>query len=327
MIINKGVNILSVGKLFLYLIPDLFVYTLPISVLSAIMLSLGRLSHDNEIIAIRSGGINLMKIIFPLLVVGTMLSLLLVIFSTRTIPYVHYARRKALIEVGMKNPAAALEPGVFISSFEKYVLFIYEIKGNQMFNIRIYEPNDSGPTRTIVAKKGEFITDPVKKIVRLKLIDGSADEPDPKNPKNFYKLNFKTNFLTLNFSEKAKTDNINKKPKDMTSQELKAAIEKMNSQGINPAPLRTEAAKRVSLAFSCVIFVLIGCPLAIITHRRERSINFAIAFLIAGVYYLLLLGSEAFSLQGHFQPELAMWLPNIILGSIGLFLTSRLCAY
>ncbi|MCM8762814.1 MAG: LptF/LptG family permease [Candidatus Omnitrophica bacterium] len=327
LVINKGVDIFSVGKLFLYLIPDLFVYTLPIAVLSAIMLSLGRLSHDNEIIAIRSGGINLMRIIFPLLIMAVIFSLLLVIFNTSTIPYVHYARRKALIDVGVKNPTAALEAGVFINSFDKYILFIYEIKGNQLFNIRIYEPTEGGPTRTIVAKKGEFISNPEEKIVRLKLIDGSADEPDPKNPKNFYKLHFKTNFLTLNLAQKTRSETIEKKPKDMTSKELDAEAKKIKSQGIDPTPLLTEAAKRISLAFSCVIFVLIGSPLAIITKRRERSINFALAFLIAGVYYLLLLASEALSLQGHITPQLAMWLPNIIIGLIGVILTIKLCVY
>ena len=327
LVINKGVDIFSVGKLFIYMIPDLFVYTLPISVLSALMLSLGRLSHDNEIVAIRSSGINLIRIIFPLFTMGVILSLLLVIFNTRTIPYVHYARRKALIEVGVRSPQAALEPGVFITSFEKYILFIYEIKENKLYNIRIYEPNENGATRTIVAKRGEFISDPVKKAVRLKLIDGAADEPDPNNPKNFYKLHFKTNFLTLNLGEKAKREEIEKKPKDMTLEELSKETQKMKSQGIDIAPLLTEAAKRISLAFSCVIFIIIGCPLAIITKRRERSINFAIAFLIAGVYYLLLLGSEALSLQGNINPQLAMWLPNIILGSIGIILTLKLCAY
>ncbi|MCM8780281.1 MAG: LptF/LptG family permease, partial [Candidatus Omnitrophica bacterium] len=166
-----------------------------------------------------------------------------------------------------------------------------------------------------------------KKIVRLKLIDGSADEPDPKNPNNFYKLNFKTNFLVLNVAEKTKGEKIDKKPKDMGFKELNAEIKKMQTQGINPSPLITEAVKRITLAFSCVVFVLIGCPLAIITRRRERSLNFAVAFIIAGVYYLLLLGSEALSLEGYLAPQLSMWLPNIIIGTAGLILTAKLCAY
>jgi lipopolysaccharide export system permease protein len=91
--------------------------------------------------------------------------------------------------------------------------------------------------------------------------------------------------------------------------------------------LITEIHEKISLAFSCFIFILLGIPMAIITRRREKSINFGIAFLIVGVYYILLLGSEALSLQGYLVPQIAMWIPNIITGTIGALLTYRLCAY
>ena len=155
MVINKGVDIMSVAKLFMYMIPYLLTYTLPIATLVAVLLSLGRLSSDNELIAIRASGISVFKIIFPILVVSIILSLILVLFNDRVIPYAHFATRKTLMEVGVKNPTAALEPGVFITSFDKYILFIYSIENNILNNIRIYEPQgDNKPARIIVAKKG-----------------------------------------------------------------------------------------------------------------------------------------------------------------------------
>ncbi len=327
LVINKGVDIVSVSKLFLLMIPYLLTYTLPIAALAAVLLSLGRLSSDNEIIAIRASGINIFSLITPLLVVGALLSLTLVIFNDRVIPYAHYASRKTLMEVGIKNPAAALEPGVFINSFDKYILFIYRIEQNKLYNVRIYEPQgEDKPTRTIVAKHGEFIAVPEKKIVKLKLTEGTSDEPDPENPSNFYKLNFKTYFMTLNLSQAQSRDTVEKKPKDMTIAELNREISKLKKEGIDPTPLITEIHEKIALAFSCLIFILLGSSLAIITRRREKSINFGMAFLIVGIYYLLLMGSEALSLQGHISPPIAMWLPNIILGSIGSFLTLRVCA-
>jgi lipopolysaccharide export LptBFGC system permease protein LptF len=67
--------------------------------------------------------------------------------------------------------------------------------------------------------------------------------------------------------------------------------------------------------------------MAIITRRREKSINFGIAFLIVGIYYLLLLGSEALSLQGYLNPRLALWLPNLIMGLLGAIMTYRVCVF
>jgi LPS export ABC transporter permease LptF len=328
LIITKGVDIYSVSKLFLFMIPYLLTYTLPIAALTAVLLSLGRLSSDNEIVAIRASGINLFTLILPLLIVGLILSLILVVFNDRVIPYAHYASRKTLVEIGIKNPAAALEPGVFINSFEKYVLFIYRIEQNKLGNVRIYEPQgEDKPTRTIVAKHGEFIAIPEKKIVKLKLVDGTSDEPDPDNPGNFYKLNFKTYFITLNLAQTQDKGQVEKKPKDMTILELRNEIRRLEKEGIDPMPLITEIHEKISLAFSCFVFILLGSSMAIITRRREKSINFGIAFLIVGIYYLLLMASEALSLQGYVNPAIAMWLPNIILGIIGIILTLKLCVY
>jgi len=328
LVINKGVDIYNVAKLFLFMIPYLLTYIVPISSLTAVLLSLGRLSSDNEITTIKASGVHIFKLILPLLVLGIILSLVLVVFNDRVIPYAHYASRKTLIEVGSKNPAAALEPGVFINSFQRYILFIYRIDENKLSNVRIYEPQGEGkPTRTIIAKKGEFIAIPEKNMVKLKLMDGSSDESDPENPNNFYKLNFKTYFMNLNLNEGRNKGNIEKKPKDMTIKELNKEVAKLKREGIDPIPLLTEIHEKISLAFSCFVFILLGCPLAIITRRREKSINFGIAFIIVGIYYLLLIGSEAVSLQGYITPEVAMWIPNMILGAIGTILTYRLCAY
>jgi lipopolysaccharide export LptBFGC system permease protein LptF len=157
-------------------------------------------------------------------------------------------------------------------------------------------------------------------------MDGTSDEPDPENPTNFYKLNFKTYFMTLNLSSFQDSEKIEKKPKDMTIQELKREIVKLRASRIDPMPLITEINEKIALAFSCFIFILLGIPMAIITRRREKSINFGIAFLIVGIYYLLLMGSEALSLQANVPAELAMWIPNATLGIIGAFLTYKLCA-
>ncbi len=327
LIIKKGVDFYSVAKLFFFMTPYLITYTLPIATLIAVLLSLGRLSGDNEIIAIRASGINAFLVALPLLTISLILSLILVIFNDRFIPYAHYASRKTLTEIGIKNPTAALEPGVFINSFQNYVLFIYAIDQNKLSNVRVYEPQGAGkPTRIIVAKKGEFIAIPEKNMIKLKLMDGTADEPDPDNPSNFYKLNFRTYYMSLNLAHAQDKDAVEKKPKDMTIKELKNEVENLKKQKIDPAPLYTEINKKIALAFSCFVFTLLGMPLAIITRRREKSINFGIAVIIVLIYYLLLIGSETLSLQGFVPPGLSMWLPNIIFGIIGAYLTHRLCA-
>ena len=328
LVIRKGINILIVAKVFLYLIPSLFIYTIPISVLVAVLFALGRLASDNEIIAIRASGINVIGAIFsPLLIIGLILSLMLVISNDKVVPWAHFACRKTIFSIAVKNPSALLEPGVFIKSFDKYIIFIYNIKGNKLEQVRIYEPQGEGKrARTIVAKKGEFVTLPDLGIVKLKLTDGTTDEPNPSDPKSFYKLNFKTFFLNLNLAGKQKQD-IEKKPKDMTFRELNQKMRQLKKQGIEANVLLSELHRRLALGFSAFVFMLVGLGIGLKVGRREKSINLSIAFLTVGIYYLLLLGAQALSIEGNLPPQIAMWLPNIILGALGLFLIKRICAY
>ncbi len=329
LVINKGVDILSVLKIFMFMAPYIVTYALPIAVLVAVLISLGRLSSDNEIIAIRASGVNMFSLIFPLVLIGLILSLMLVIFNDRASSYAHFAYRKTLIDIGVKNPTAAFEEGVFINDFQKYILFIYHVdqKKNRLNNVRIYEPQGEGkPTRTIIAKSGEFITVPETKSVKLKLIDGTSDEPDPENPANFYKLNFKTYFMNLNLAQAKDKNKIEKKPKDMTIQELQENIAELKKNKIDPNPLIVEINERLNLAFSALVFVLLGAPLAVITRRREKSINIGIAVLLMVAYYPLFIGCEALGIEAQFFPQIVMWLPNIIFGTAGAILTYKVCA-
>jgi len=327
LIIVKGTDIYIVSKLFLYLTPYLFTYTLPIACLFSVLLSLGRLSSDNEIMAIRASGLNLFKFILPLLVIGIILSLFLVIVNNEIIPLAHFASRKTIFELGIKNPTIALEPGVFINSFDRYIIFVYSVKKDKLTGIRIYEPQgENKPVRTIVAKRGEFISLPEKGLIKLKLTDGTSDEPDPKNPYNFYKINFKNYFMTLNVPQDVEPQKLEKKPKDMNIEELREEIKRLNSLKIDSNILLTELYKRFSLACSAFIFIFIGIPIAVLVRQRVKSINFGIAILVILIYYILSLGSEALSIEGYLTPVISVWLPNLIFLILGFFGLHKVCA-
>lgn len=323
LVINRGVNIIVVAKLFIYLLPFLLSYTIPISMLLAVLICLGRLSSDNEIIAIQASGINSFRIISPLIIVAFIISLFLIILNDRFIPKMLFASRKAVEEIGLKSPAAALEPGTFIDAFQGNIVFIYRIEGNRLYDVRIYQPEEGKPTRTIIAKEGEFIALPERKAVKLKLINGSTDEPDIENPKNFYKLTFKQYFMTMDL---AKTSGkVEKKLKDMTIRELKKRIIEYRDKNININPLNTEIHRKLSLSFAPLAFILIGAPLAMITRRRQVSINFGLGFFIIMIYFLLVLGFQALSSSAKISPQIGMWIPNVLFILTGSYIIYKQC--
>ncbi|HLF18751.1 MAG TPA: LptF/LptG family permease [Candidatus Omnitrophota bacterium] len=310
MVINKGVGLSTIGKIFILYVPMLLGYTLPIASLIAVITTFSQLSSDNEILAMRACGIHLGRLLFPLFIVGIILSLTLIILNERLIPYAHYQQRNILKNLGKDNPTAFLEPGVFIDAFGDQILFIHRIQGNKMYNVTIYQPQANRPTRTIVAKEGEFTPVPGEDQIKLKLIDGTSDEPDLTNPENFYKLNFRTYFMTLDFTKEKIT--AHKKPKSMSLDELSQEIERLQSLFIDPGSLVTEYWRKIASSFSPLFFILLGFPLAVVTNRREKSANIMLAMIFAVGYYVITMGCEGLSTEKIFPAQYIMWAPNLL---------------
>ena len=310
LVINKGVSLLVIGKIFLLYIPVLLGYTLPLAILVGIILALSRLSADNEIVAIRACGIHLRRMLFPLIFIGVIFSLFLFLLSDRIIPFAYQEQRVMLKTLGSQNPTALLEPGVFINAFDKQILFIHKIVDNKMFNVTIYQPQPDGkPTRTIIASRGEFTPVPGEDKVKLKLINGISDEQDAKNPNRFYKLNFENFFITLNLAQDQKK--FDKKPKSMSLKELLAEKARLDQLLVDTSSFETEYYRKISWSFAPLVFVLLGFPLAVITNRRAKTANVFLAVCYAAGYYLLFLGCEALALQHAAPPGFIMWLPNV----------------
>ena len=310
LVINKGVPLSTVGHVFLLFIPVLFGYALPIACLVSIIMTFSRLSIDNEMLAMRACGVHLWSVLSPLVLIGIIISLLSVILHERIIPYAHYEQRKLVKNLGASNPTALLEAGIFIHSFDGQIIFIHKIEGNKMYNVSIYQPQPDKPTRTIIAKRGEFTPVPGKEQIKLKLMEGTSDEPNMENPENFYKLNFQEYFMTLDMSNKTKE--VSKKPKSMTFEELKSEIERHQKLFINTARFETEIQRKITWSFAALVFVLLGFPIAVITHRREKSANIVLAILFAALYYVLSIGCEALSIKGVMPAWFLMWVPNFL---------------
>jgi len=319
LLVNKGVDIKDVLKLFLYLIPYILSYTVPMAILTATMLCFGRLASDNEVTAMRASGVSLYRIGFPIIVIVFIISLASVFLNDRVLPASHFASYKLIKEVGIKRPTAYLEPGVFIKSFKGYIVRIGNIDGEKLEDILIYQLQDDGPTRTIIAEKGEFTASPKKNIIKLHLINGTADEPDPDEPSIFYKLNFKTYDMSLDLEATLEKGKYVKKPKQMTIKELKEDIAMLKSTEADTPHIRDlireriiEIHKKLAMAFSSFVFVLVGLPLAINTRRREKSVGFGLSLLILTVYYLIFIGGQSLAMRNVIPPIIGVWIANIL---------------
>ena len=324
MVVNKGVEFTQVLKIFLFFLPYVLIFTIPISVLSSVLLGFGRLSGDNEVTALRTSGVSIYSVVFPVLVCGFIISLISVPLNDRILPQSEFAARKLAKKVGMRHPAAMLEPGIFVKGFKDYIIFIHSVKGNVLKDIHIYQPRDEKPTRTIIAESGEIIPLPEENSVKLKLENGVADEISAAKPDEFYKLSFQEYYMTLNIENAVDIDKIEKKPREKSIKELREEIEELENEGVGVTPLKIELHKKIALAFSNLAFVFAAIPLAISTHRREKFVGFGLAIILFLLYWSIMLGGIALSIRKILPPWAGVWSADMILFLIGTLMFMRI---
>lgn len=317
MVIRQGVNIFDALKAFSLFVPYILKFTLPLAFLLGILLAMGRLITDNEITPIKMAGISIFKILNIFLMLGVIFSLFLFILNDRVIPNFHYNYRSHLKNIFSKNVSSLIEPRVSLDNFPGHILYASDKSGNKLSNVYIYELDENEETTKIIfAKKAKFITE--GDTLKMILEDGFRDE-SRADKKGLSRLNFKRLFKDLPVREKenAETD---KKNCDMTLNELRENIRKLKNP---PVDMISEFHERISFSFSIIVFILLGFGVSLVVKHREKSINFGIAFLGGLGYYLLFILAKAVVEHQILSPAIGMWLPNIIIAAIGLFLLKK----
>ncbi len=87
---------------------------------------------------------------------------------------------------------------------------------------------------------------------------------------------------------------------------------------------RVEIHKKHAIAFACIVFVLIGAPLAIRFPRGGVGMVIMTSMAVFALYYVCLISGEALADRGHVHPGVAMWAPNALFLSLGIILVSRM---
>lgn len=329
LLLNKGVSILDILQILFYLIPGLLSFIVPTSVLAAILLVFGNFAQNNEINAIKASGMNPFAIMLPVLLTTFLMSLGLLFLSDQVESEAQFAYRRQVKELFLKRPIAYLEAGKFIKDFQDYIILTQRVEGNKLYEITIYQPQEKGKaTRTIMAEWGEIISSPTDKTLTLKLYNGTSDEPNPEDPSIFYKLNFKTFELPPIYLGKGGHEGkVEKKVREMRLDEL--IYQMKHDTAAEPKRKREYQAafhRMIAFAFAPFVFSLIGMPIAIWTRRGEPTISFTIAITIIAIYYVFYIWGKAMIVENHFNPLIAMWLPNLFMAAVGTVLIKRVLA-
>ncbi|HRS98151.1 MAG TPA: LptF/LptG family permease, partial [Smithella sp.] len=297
-------------------------FTIPIALLISILIAMGRLSADNELTALKTSGISLLQILYPVALASLIAFGFTLLISYFVVPASNFATKRLLFDIVRQNATIGIKEKVFNSDFKDFLIYADKvpIDKNYLEGVIVSDHRIIHEQNTILAKRAYLISDPESLTVKLKLEDGSIHTVS-SDLKNYRKVNFASYDIYLNLAGAfASYNESSKSSTEMTMTEL---LKKMKEPGIDAAAVRElsiEVHKKFSIPLSCLFFGLIGLPLGIRSHRSVKSRGFAVGLVVVCVYYLLRVGGEALVETGLLPALIGVWAPNIFFAVLGILL-------
>jgi lipopolysaccharide export system permease protein len=322
LVINKGVSLLSIVKIIFFLMPSFLLFTVPIALLISILIAMGRFSADNELTALKTSGISLLQILYPVALASLIAFGLTILISFFVVPVSNVATKRLLFDIVRQNATIGIKEKVFNSDFKDFLIYAdrVPVDKNYLEGVIVSDHRIINEQNTILAKRAYLISDPASLTVKLKLEEGSIHTVS-SDLKNYRKVNFASYDITLNLA--GTFADYNESSKSSTEMTLTELLEKMKEPGLDAAAVRElaiEVHKKFSISLSCLFFGLIGLPLGIRSHRSVKSRGFAVGLMVVCVYYLLRIGGEALVETGLLPVFIGVWAPNIFFAVFGSLL-------
>lgn len=387
---GKGLPSSVFVEVFLYSVPHVLALTMPMAVLVAVLYTFSQFTADNEVTALKASGVNLLRLLVPLVVVATLLAGWMVFFHDRVLPEANHRLANLLLDIARKAPTVTLKEQVIneiqTSDLQtRYFLQAATIDAatNRLKDVVIYDLSDPGRSRTVYADSGRMAFNQDRTDLFLDLKSGWIHDTESGQPQRFQRIFFDDYMLRLkNVGNRLqRTGDSYRSDREMglallekeirsgrrelaqVHKEVRELVAKVSAQtlagagvpgGPRPAILppsvglasdgsnvtdelvrqtalqlrvlkdreegvrdrinqySVEYHKKFSIPFACIVFVLIGAPLAVRFPRGGVGMVIAISLAIFGIYYVGLIGGESLSDKGMLPPFWAMWAANIV---------------
>ena len=323
LIINKGVPVHLVLMMLVYISPAILVLTIPIGFLLAILVAFGRLSADMEVVALKACGVSPLRLLWPVMVFGVGVMTMTAYLMIDAVPKSNYAFKSLVFEIVRTQATVGLKERVFNDTFGNFVIYVDEIATDQVALRNVFVSDERKPEeqRFITAREGRLLSDEVNRRVTLRLLDGAIHETSPSALQKYREVRFRLYDITLVLENPLlKQGGTPKGDREMSLAELRTATQNAINLKGNPNPYLVEIHKKFAIPAACLVFSVLGVPLGIRAHRGGRWGSFVALLPIVLFYYFGLTLGENIGDYGRIPPWLAMWAPNIIVGTLALYL-------
>jgi len=322
MIINYQVGFLNFFLLLAFSMPFFFVYIIPMSVMLAVLLTFLRMSNDNEVVALKAGGVSVYRLAPPVMLFAAVTAVITAAMAIWGLPCGESAYRRIAFDVVRSNFNLGLKERQFNDSFDGVMFYVNEIdlKTRSLKDVFINDNRKEGISSTVVAPKGFFFQGADKYSFILRLYDGMINQVGLES-KSAHTIEFETYDVQLDLKDAVSGANTGKKREfEMSLSELSDKITHSENKDKKYYFALMEYHKKFSIPFSCIALALLAVPLGIQTQSARRSAGLGIGLFAFLGYYLLLSMGIFLGKTGAYPPAIGMWMPNIIMGGIGAYL-------
>ena len=326
------------GEMLLLLIPFVLSYALPLGILTGVLLTMGRISSDYEIIALRSAGIGLVRLSAPIVflaVLGVAISLAM---NFHYAPNAKTRYKEILRDAVVTNPLSFIVERTFIREFPGYVIYVGNKVSDQLGDFWIWELDQQNRVVKFVrAQSGRFDYDQEDNYLILILNQGQSEFRSVDDPEDFTQMRpalaFDRASIQLPLTQVFGGPQKKKRAVFMNLRELLAEFRRIRDPGTEMSDeeretgqmeIRMVVHQNFALAYSVFSLTLIGIPLGIRVSRRETSANLGLALVLAMAFYFMMNMIGLLDKFPWLRPDLILWVPNILFQAIGLTLCYRL---
>jgi lipopolysaccharide export system permease protein len=354
---GKGLPLELVGEFFLLSLPANIALTLPMSVLVAVLYTFSNMASENEIMALKASGVDLRRVVVPVVVIAAMIAGGMVWFNDRVLPESNYRWRMLMVDVAQTSPLLAIReqsinPIQAANGLSHYYLQAAEVDAvaSRLGDVVIYDVSNHELNRTIYADSGYMAFNETRTDLILTLYDGHINEVQFREPASFQQMEFERQILRMPGvaqQMERSTESSYRTDRDMTVGMMQARVDSLRTDMAQIRAIDTEELppsagawvdadtrmerieyqireyqfeiqKKYSIAAATLIFVLIGVPLALRLSRGGVGMVIAVSLAIFAVYYVGLIGGETLADEGYVNPTASAWMMNGIFGVLGL---------
>src|SRR3954463_1770268 len=195
---GKGLPMRAIAQFFVYALPATVALTFPMAVLVAILYTFATFTAENEITAMKAGGLDLKRLLLPLLAVAAVITVVMIWFNDRVLPEANHRWSQLFVDIARKTPTVALDPQTINKlaaqggSSQLYYLRAARIDPatNRLWDVSIYDVSNPNTVRSIYADSGVAQFNASRTDMVLTLWHGHMREVPLDDPKTFRRMTF-----------------------------------------------------------------------------------------------------------------------------------------